>query len=83
MWRAEGADCDRGGNVGNEGVELGEFENLIVGGRWQEIWYGTREHAFAGAGRAEKEDIVVAGDGDCESAFGLRLAGDLVEKWAI
>ena len=53
--------------------------DLFFGGRvGEEVSGSAGEEGFAGARRARNEDIVVAGDGDGEGAFGEGLAANVV-----
>ena len=61
------------------GVDLAGLERLLLGHRRQDARHALREHALAGAGRADEDDVVTAGRRDLEGAFGRGLTLDLGE----
>lgn len=63
-----------------ERVEFGNFDLVRATGRRKKCLGGLGEHGFTDARGTAKQDIVVAGDGDGESAFGLVLPDDVVEQ---
>ena len=80
--RAEGAlrDQARAGfeNAG-DGVNLGGFERFFEGERGEDRRQALGEHGFAGAGRADHENVVAAGRGHFKSALGGLLAAHIAE----
>src|ERR1019366_5424633 len=82
VGRTEGALMEESG-AGPQGagdaVDLGGFDGLLEGERRQDAGEALGEHGLAGAGRANHEDIVYAGGGDFEGAFGHGLAAHVTE----
>jgi hypothetical protein len=62
-----------------DAVDLGGFDGLFEGERRQDAGEALGEHGLAGAGRADHEDIVHAGGGHFEGAFGHGLAAHVAE----
>ena len=82
VGRAEGAVRDQaavGVEHAGDGVDLGGFERFFEAQRRQDGRQALGEHGFAGAGRADHEDVVAAGGGDFERALGDVLAADVFE----
>src|SRR5438552_2560820 len=72
MRRAEWAACDEGlagAKQTNDAVNLGCFERFFQGQWWKDCGEPLGEHRFAGAGRADQQDVVTARSGDFEGAF--------------
>ena len=57
-------------------MNSGYFQNGLKIKRRQDAPEGLGQHCFAGAGRTEHRDIVTAGGGDFQTAFGRRLTAD-------
>ena len=62
-----------------DGVDLGGFEGFLEAQRREDRGEALGEHGFAGAGRADHEDVVATGGGDFEGALGDVLAADVAE----
>ena len=60
-------------------MDHAEFERLGRLQRRQDPGKPRRQHRFAGAGRADHQEIVAAGRGDFERALGALLALDVAE----
>ncbi len=78
VWGAERAGMDEGVRLAGEGMEFGDGDLLAGGEGWKEVGGDASEESFAGARRTREEDIVMAGDGDDEGAFGEVLAANVV-----
>ena len=61
------------------GVDVCGLERLVVGHLGQDAREAFREHALAGAGRADQQDVVAAGRGDLQGAARLPLPDDFGE----
>ncbi len=77
--RALGNEAGRGIEHSGDGVDLGGLERFFKGERSEDRGQALGEHGFAGAGRADHEDVVAAGGGDFESALGGLLAAHIFE----
>jgi hypothetical protein len=55
------------------------FERFLFAQCRQDRWHSAREHCLAGARRADQENIVTAGRGNLERAFGRLLPNDVGE----
>jgi len=62
-----------------DGVDLGGLEGLFKAQGREDGGQALGEHGFAGAGRADHEDVVATGGGDFEGALGDVLAADVAE----
>ncbi len=62
-----------------DGVDLGGLQRLFEAQRREDRRQPLGEHGFAGAGRADHEDVVATGGGDFERALGGMLAADVLE----
>ena len=58
-------------------MQFGDFDSFGETGRGKETECGLCEQGFAAAGRSEEKEVVVAGAGDSECAFGLVLADNI------
>jgi hypothetical protein len=56
-----------------------QFEGLGRFERRQDARHSRRQHRFAGAGRADHQEVVAAGGGDFEGPLGALLALDVLE----
>jgi hypothetical protein len=82
VWGAEGALSDETGfgvEDAGDGVNFGGLEGFFKGEGREDGREAAGEHGFAGAGRADHEDVVATGGGDFESALGGLLAADVGE----
>ena len=82
VGRAEGAMGDEAVVAvedAGDGVDLGGLEGFFEAQRREDGGQALGEHGFAGAGRADHEDVVATGGGDFESALGYVLAADVAE----
>jgi hypothetical protein len=82
MRRAEGAPRHQrlpGREQADDAVNLGGFERLVQGQRWQNRGEPFGEHGFSGAGRADQQRVVSARRRDFERAFDVLLAFDFGE----
>ena len=80
--RAEGPLRDqagRGVEHAGDGVNLGGFQSLFEGERRQDGGQALGQHGFAGAGRADHQNVVAAGGGYFEGALGRLLAAHILE----
>ena len=71
MWSAKRARRDCLCGFMDEGVQLGDFNAFRKTHGGQERRHTLREHRLAGAGWALQQNIVTAGNGNGERAFGL------------
>lgn len=78
----KGALSDNCFGVADKGVEFGSGDLFSTGEWWEEIASSAGEHGFASAGWAAEKDVVSAGDGDSEGAFGEGLAANMVKNGA-
>ena len=62
-----------------DAVDFGGFDGLFKGERRQDAGEALGEHRLAGTGRADHQDVVDAGGGDFERAFGHGLAAHVAE----
>ena len=79
---AEGALGDESGfgvEDAGDGMDLGGLEGFVEAERREDRGEPAGEHGFAGAGRADHQDVVAAGGGDFEGALGGLLAADVGE----
>ena len=86
VWRADGAGADEGFALGHEatgGVDAGGFEGFLTCEGREDGGEAFAEHGFACTGRAQEQNIVAAGGGDGEGAFGKFLAADFAEVFAV
>ncbi len=77
MRRAEGARGDEGllaAQHPGDAVDLRALDRFLERHRRDDGGDAFREHRFAGAGRADHEQIVAAGDGDFDGALDVALA---------
>ena len=79
-----GAEGARAGDAAlveqaREGVDHRGLERLGRLQRREDAGQAGGEHGFAAAGRADHQDVVAAGGGDLERAFGLFLAAHVAE----
>ena len=84
VWcgRAVGALADEAAaGVEDSGyaVNLGGLECFFESQRRQDGGHALGQHGFAGAGRADHEDVVASGAGDFDGALGGLLAADVFE----
>ena len=63
----------------HDAVNLGGLERFGEGQIRQDRRQPFRQHRFAGAGRADEDDVVAAGGGDFERALDVLLSFDVVE----
>ena len=80
--RAEGAVRDEaavGIEHAGDGVDLGGLEGFFEAQRREDGRQALGEHGFAGAGRADHQDVVASGGGDFERALGDVLAANVFE----
>jgi hypothetical protein len=62
-----------------DAVDLGGFDGFLQGHRRDDGRDALGEHRFAGAGRADEQDVVIAGDGDLDGPLDVLLAADIGE----
>lgn len=83
MRRTKGARGDEGvfrvEQEAANAVDLGGLNGFIEGHRRDDGGDALGQHRFAGAGRADHEEVVAAGDGDFDGAFGTGLTLDFGE----
>src|SRR5580700_2463776 len=60
-------------------VNLGGFEGFFESQRRKNCWHALGQHGFAGAGRADHEDVVASGAGDFYCPLGGLLAANVFE----
>src|ERR1035437_7511999 len=60
-------------------MNLGGFQSLFKGERGEDGGQALGQHGFAGAGRADHENVVAAGGGYFEGALGRLLAAHVFE----
>ena len=60
-------------------VDARGFDGLLERHRRQDRGNALGQHGFAGAGRAQKDNVVAAGAGDFERALGALLAADVAQ----
>ena len=80
--RAEGPLRDQAGagiEHAGDGVNLGGLERFVEGERGEDRRQALGQHGFAGAGRADHENVVAAGRGHFERALGGLLAAHIAE----
>ncbi len=79
---AEGAGGDEGGGFAEEAggaVDFGGFDGFFFAHAGHEGDDAFGDHGFAGAGWADHEEVVAAGDGDFHGTLGVVLAFDIGE----
>src|SRR5437016_2176715 len=72
MWRAKWAASDERlarNEQAHDAVNLGGFKRFFECERWKNCGEPLGEHRFAGAVRADQQDVVTARSGDFEGAF--------------
>src|ERR1039458_9794950 len=72
VGRAEGALSDEalgGVEYAGDGMNLGGFQSLFKGERGEDGGQALGQHGFAGAGRADHENVVAAGGGPLSGAL--------------
>ncbi len=82
VGRAEGALGDEarsGVEHAGDGVNLGGLQSLFEGERGEDGGQALGQHGFAGAGRADHQNVVAAGRGHFERALGRLLAAHVLE----
>jgi hypothetical protein len=80
--RTIGAGADQAGALvedSGDAVNFGGLEGFFESERRQDGWHALGEHGFAGAGRADHENVVAAGAGDFDGALGGVLSADVFE----
>ena len=62
-----------------DAVDFGGLERFFESERRQDGGHALGQHGFAGAGRADHQDVVASGAGDFDGALGGLLAADVFE----
>ncbi len=60
-------------------MDGGGLLRLLLAERRQNAGQSARQHALAGAGRADEQQVVAAGGGDLQRPLGLRLADHILQ----
>ena len=65
--------------VVTDGVHRGTLQRLLFGHGREDAWQAAGQHALAGAGGADHQQVVAAGGGDFQCPLGVVLAVNLTQ----